>query len=58
MTYGEYHYFIKYSMKMQEGVWVVQKPKKHVPVKMSKEVAAKYYTEKLNKYWGQHVSRQ
>ena len=42
-------------MKMQEGSWVVQKPNKHVPPKMSKLMAAKYYTEKLNKYWGRKL---
>lgn len=51
MTYGEYHYIIKYDMKLVNGDWVVNKPNIAIPNKMSKEKAEQYYTAKLRAYW-------
>ena len=51
MTYGEYHYQVKYDMCLRDGVWVTNKPKITIPIKMTKKEAAAYYTEKFNNYW-------
>lgn len=57
MTYGEYHYQVKYDMHLKDGVWVTKKPKIAIPIKMSKKEAAAYYTEKFNKYWESKKSK-
>ena len=54
MTYGEYHYLIKYDMKLVNGTWVAKKPHNTIPQRMSKKEAALYYTQKLNKYWSEY----
>jgi len=51
MTYGEYYYLIKYEMKLENGVWITNKPKSVIPSKMSKKDATIYYKKKLNSYW-------
>ena len=51
MTYGEYYYLVKYNMKLVDGTWVVNTPKMKIPLRMSKEEAAVYYTRKFRKYW-------
>lgn len=51
MTYGEYHYIIKYGMKLKDGKWVTDKPNIAIPKKMSRKVAADYYSMKINDYW-------
>ena len=51
MTYGEYHYQVKYEMKLKNGEWVADKPNIKIPIRMSKEEAAKYYTLKFREYW-------
>ncbi len=51
MTYGEYHYMVKYDMKLVNGEWVVNKPNIAIPLKMSKEKASIYYKKKFNNYW-------
>ena len=51
MTYGEYHYLIKYDMKLKDGVWVTTKPNATIPSQMSRDEAAVYYTKKLREYW-------
>ena len=51
MTYGEYHYLIKYDMKLVNGDWVVNKPNIAIPNKMPKEKAEIYYRDKLREYW-------
>jgi len=60
MTYGEYHYLIKYDMKLVNGTWVAKKPNNTIPQRMSKKEASLYYTQKLNKYWNEdnlHVKK-
>lgn len=51
MTYGEYHYLVKYDMKLVNGEWVVNKPNVTIPNKMSKEAANTYYNRKFRDYW-------
>jgi len=51
MTYGEYHYAVKYDMRLVNGEWVVNKPNITIPNKMSKEDASAYYTKKFREYW-------
>ncbi len=51
MTYGEYHYHIKYTMNLQAGQWITNKPKMVVPKQMSKEETVIYYNAKFQKYW-------
>ena len=51
MTYGEYHYIIKYDMRLKDGKWVTTKPNSSIPKKMTRAVAFEYYTEKLDSYW-------
>jgi len=51
MTYGEYHYLVKYDMKLVNGEWVVNKPNITIPSKMSKEDANEYYNRKFREYW-------
>ena len=51
MTYGEYYYQVKYDMHLKDGVWITNKPKVSIPIKMTKSEAALYYTNKFNKYW-------
>jgi hypothetical protein len=51
MTYGEYHYAVKYDMRLVNGEWVVNKPNITIPNKMSKEDAGIYYTNKFREYW-------
>jgi len=51
MTYGEYHYFIKYKMRLKDGRWVTSKPNIPMPKKMPRDLAATYYTLKLSFYW-------
>jgi len=50
MTYGEYHYLIKYDMKLVNGSWVAKKPHNTIPSKMSKEEASIYYNLRLIYY--------
>jgi len=38
-------------MCLRDGVWVTNKPKITIPIKMTKKEAAAYYTEKFNNYW-------
>jgi len=54
MTYGEYHYLIKYDMKLVNGSWVAKKPHNTIPQRMSKKEACIYYTQKLKKYWNEY----
>jgi len=58
MTYGEYHYLIKYDMKLVNGEWVVNKPNIAIPNRMSKEKANKYYREKFREYWASLEKKQ
>ncbi len=58
MTYGEYHYLIKYDMKLVNGSWVAKKPHNTIPSKMTKEEASLYYKQKLNKYWENYSSNK
>jgi len=51
MTYGEYHYLVKYDMRLVNGDWVVNKPNVSIPNRMSKDQASVYYTKKFQKYW-------
>lgn len=51
MTYGEYHYLVKYDMRLVNGEWVVNKPNVAIPNRMSKEQASAYYTKKFQTYW-------
>ena len=51
MTYGEYHYAVKYDMRLVNGDWVVSKPNISIPNKMSKEEASIYYNKKFKAYW-------
>ncbi len=51
MTYGEYHYLIKYDMKLQNGKWVASKPNVTIPKRMSREAASRYYSAQLSSYW-------
>lgn len=51
MTYGEYHYHIKYAINLQDGKWITNKPKMVVPKQMSKEETIIYYNAKFSKYW-------
>ena len=51
MTYGEYYYLVKYDMKLVDGAWITKPPNMKIPVRMSKDEAAKYYTLKLREYW-------
>ncbi|EDZ63294.1 hypothetical protein SMGD1_2004 [Sulfurimonas gotlandica GD1] len=51
MTYGEYHYQVKYDMKLKDGVWKANKPNIKIPIRMSREEADKYYTLKFREYW-------
>ena len=57
MTYGEYHYQVKYDMHLKDGVWVTNKPKISIPIKMSKDEALQYYTNKFRKYWDNKQSK-
>ena len=58
MTYGEYHYLVKYDMKLINGTWVAKKPHNTIPSKMTKEDASVYYTQKLNKYWENNTEKK
>ena len=51
MTYGEYHYHIKYAINLENGKWIANKPKMAVPKQMSKEETIIYYNAKFHKYW-------
>ncbi len=51
MTYGEYHYHVKYAINLQNGKWITDKPKMVVPKQMSKEDTVIYYNAKFQKYW-------
>lgn len=55
MTYGEYHYLVKYDMKLVNGEWIVNKPNIAIPSKMSKKEAGVYYNLKLQAYWNTKV---
>lgn len=57
MTYGEYHYYIKYSIDLIDGKWVGKSPNITVPKKMSKEDAIIYYNGKLRDYWNNSKSK-
>lgn len=56
MTYGEYHYVVKYDMRLVNGEWVVNKPNIAIPNKMSKDAASIYYTNKFREYWAKNKS--
>jgi len=58
MTYGEYHYLVKYDMKLVNGEWVVNKPNVTIPNKMSKEDANIYYNRKFRDYWDSWTKSQ
>jgi hypothetical protein len=51
MTYGEFWFAIKMSMRMVDGKWIVYKPLKEEPKRMSREEASKYYGQKLKNYF-------
>ncbi len=51
MTYGEYHYLVKYDMKLKNGKWVATKPHSSIPKKMSRDSASTYYKEVFRLYW-------
>ena len=51
MTYGEYHYHVKYAINLQNGKWITDKPRVVVPKQMSKEEAIVYYKTKFDEYW-------
>ena len=51
MTYGEYHYLVKYDMKLVDGSWIVKSPNMKIPHKMPREEASIYYTLKFREYW-------
>ena len=51
MTYGEYNYLVKESMKLKNGVWIANKPAMSVPARISRSEASAYYTLKFKKYW-------
>ena len=50
ITYGEAYTAFKFSMVMVNGEWRGTMPYGHAP-KMKRPDAAKYYTEKINKFW-------
>lgn len=58
MTYGEYHYVVKYDMRLVNGDWVVNKPNITIPNQMSKEDASVYYTKKFRDYWAKSKSKE
>ena len=51
LTYGEYWVHIKWSMKMIDGIWILDKPNVSQPTQMNREDATIYYTQKIKAYW-------